>query len=60
VGCRAVGAGPEEKVLRGLQYLSCEDRLREQGLFALEKRRLQEDLTVALQYLIGQGRTGLS
>ena len=54
--------GPEEatKMFRGLQYLSCEDRLREQCLFALEKRRLQEDLTVALQYLIGQGRTGLS
>jgi len=53
--CGAVGAGPEEgtKVFRGLQHLSCEERLRDVSLFALEKRRLQGDLTAAFQDLKG-------
>ena len=38
-------------MIRGLEYLSCKDRLRELGLFSLEQRRLQGNLTAAFQYL---------
>jgi len=38
-------------MIRGLEHISYEERLRQQGLFNLEKRRLQGDLTVAFQFL---------
>ena len=58
-------------MIRELECISCEDRLKELGLFRLEKRSVQGDLIMTLQYLkknykrernqlftgIGSGRT---
>ncbi|PKU41854.1 hypothetical protein llap_7853 [Limosa lapponica baueri] len=46
------------KMIRGLEHLSYEDRLRDLEFFSLEKRRIQGDHTAAFQYLKGAYRKG--
>jgi len=44
---------PSTRMVKGLEHLSCEERLREWGLFSLDRRRLGGNLTNVCKYLQG-------
>lgn len=41
------------KMIKGLEHLFYKEKLRESGLFSLERRKLWEDLIVPFPYLKG-------
>lgn len=45
-----VGAGPEKGHKDGWKHLSCEEKLRELGLFRLQKRVCRGNIIVTFQY----------